>query len=346
MRITIENFKDHVTPYQLRKGEDYVKKVSGLQRTPTGRWIANVKGRELYQVEIAVEKDESLSVLCNCIAHTENEYCKHVIAVLLSIQQASGIDNSSAGNNGSTAAKGLYVDYGAETADLERSVRTAIAQQDYQKAANTILAMIKSMPPYSEQPDGEDVEYEIIERTNKGFELMVRLSGEAVSQDLQDRMYRRSLDTASDLRWNLFDCKTHWIEVLMVLSKGKETEVLGVIEQLLKMEYNHRFEWVISRLALMKIVLLRRLGREGEVRELAMEYPQAGSLRDMLIREAVEAGDFQSAKQLARDGMSAAEKGRHPVHFAHFRGTLQSLIDQSPDVTAKPGVPPRKTTKK
>jgi hypothetical protein len=191
--------------------------------------------------------------------------------------------------------------------------------------------MINTIPPFAQQPKNEDLESEIIVRANKGFELMVEIAGGPIPADMQDRIYRYACNAAVDPRYDVFECKPHWVEVLMVLSKGKEKEILPILDQLLKDKRIQTFEWIISRIAIMKIDLLRRLGRGGEVYQLVTEHPDARALRDLLIREALEVSDYKAAKRLAEEGMNSARNGNHPVSYSHFRETLHALAQQFND---------------
>lgn len=91
--MTIKNFTEHLSKYELKKGEDYYrrKKVTKLKEEDAEEWTAVVNGREAYDVEVSLEDDEITEVYCDCVAHTENDFCKHVIAVLFAIQEKEGI---------------------------------------------------------------------------------------------------------------------------------------------------------------------------------------------------------------------------------------------------------------
>lgn len=91
--MTISNFTDYLPKRELKKGEDYYKKnkVTQLEQQEDDEWTAIVEGRESYEVEIILDDEDIVEVSCECIAHTDNDYCKHVIAVLLAIQEKEGI---------------------------------------------------------------------------------------------------------------------------------------------------------------------------------------------------------------------------------------------------------------
>jgi uncharacterized Zn finger protein len=91
--MTIQNFTEHLSTHELEKGEDYFrrKKVTKLKQHDSDEWTATVLGRKPYEVVIGMEGEEITDVSCECVVHEEEDYCKHVIAVLFSIQQKEGI---------------------------------------------------------------------------------------------------------------------------------------------------------------------------------------------------------------------------------------------------------------
>lgn len=302
MRITLENFKDHVTPFQLRKGQDYFNRgrVSNLQRSATGRWTAIVKGREPYKVRFDTHGGEISEVFCDCIAQADNTYCKHVLAMLLAIEAAGG----AAASAGKLAPIRTYEE---ETELMVQTVRAEMEAGQFQPAANRVLAMIKSMPSVTEQ-ENEDVEDMIFDRVKAGFKLMVGLARSAAPQELKDRMYKRSLETALDRRWTPWHCDPHWMEVLVILGSGKEEEILGIVDRLLELEtdYHRGFDHYVHRFLSHKIDLLRALGREEQAVRLLETNPLSRLLRERLIREFESAGNFGMIKALCEHGIETA----------------------------------------
>ena len=110
--MTIENFTGRLSKHELKKGEDYFrrKKVTKLKETEPGEWKAVVIGREPYEVEICLDEDDITNVSCECIAHAEDEYCKHVIAVLFAIQEKEGILKTATPNELETIVHGMTIE--------------------------------------------------------------------------------------------------------------------------------------------------------------------------------------------------------------------------------------------
>lgn len=321
MRITLENFKDHVTPYQLRKGQDYFEKgrVTNLQRSTTGRWTATVKGREPYKVRFDTRNGELSEIVCDCIAQADNTYCKHVLAMLLAIEKQG------------EAGLPEPMDFEAGTRLMERTIRSEIREQNYQQAANRVLAMIKAMPSIYEQ-ENDDVDQMIYDRVKIGFKLMIDLARSAAPRELKDRMYKRSLETALDRRWPPRDCDPHWMEVLMVLGKGKEEEVLGIVDRLLEAEpaSNKEHDDHVFRFLSKKVELLQALNRQEQAIRLLEIYPLSRLLRESLIRGLEEAGDFPMIKVLAEHGIQTAMKV-DPHLRKHWQLTLLKMAQKFGD---------------
>lgn len=91
--MTIRNFEQHLPPHEVTKGKDYFKRkrVSRLTET-SGRWTADVRGRDSNEYEVEVDtSDHSIDkVYCGCPIQEEKIYCKHVIAVLHAIREKLG----------------------------------------------------------------------------------------------------------------------------------------------------------------------------------------------------------------------------------------------------------------
>ena len=89
--MTIRNFEQQLPPHELTKGKDYFrrKRVTRLKET-SGRWTADVKGRDAYEVDIHTSDNSIDKVFCSCVIQEEKIYCKHVIAVLYAIREKLG----------------------------------------------------------------------------------------------------------------------------------------------------------------------------------------------------------------------------------------------------------------
>ncbi len=88
MSISLENFREWITPDILQRGHDYFNKnlIQNLDEIEDGRWQAEVEGSYLYEIEIYRSPDNSLEYYCNC-PYDWGPVCKHVAAVLFAIEE-------------------------------------------------------------------------------------------------------------------------------------------------------------------------------------------------------------------------------------------------------------------
>ncbi len=110
--MTIKNFTDYLSKHELKKGKIIIaeKKVTKLKELEPDEWTAIVNGREPYEVDISLDDEDIIDVSCECIAHTEEEYCKHVIAVLFAIQEKEGLLKPVTGNELETIVNNLAIE--------------------------------------------------------------------------------------------------------------------------------------------------------------------------------------------------------------------------------------------
>src|SRR5690625_1098606 len=79
-------------PHIYRRGLAYFKedRVNGLSYNRNNQsWFAYVQGTESYYVDVNLDglAEGKLKSYCECPAFTTYHSCKHIVAVLLSIQQ-------------------------------------------------------------------------------------------------------------------------------------------------------------------------------------------------------------------------------------------------------------------
>ena len=88
MKLTLDNFENHVPFRILARGLDYFESgaVVSLEEVSDGEWDAEVVGSKTYEVEVTIEEDGSISWNCDC-PYDMGDMCKHVVAVLLAIRE-------------------------------------------------------------------------------------------------------------------------------------------------------------------------------------------------------------------------------------------------------------------
>ena len=87
--MVIKNWRERFDELMLHRGEDYWRKgrVTKLNYTADGIH-AVVEGSAPYDVDILLHKGEISDMTCTCPYAEENEYCKHMAAVLFAAEAA------------------------------------------------------------------------------------------------------------------------------------------------------------------------------------------------------------------------------------------------------------------
>jgi|GEM_PF-6461968 len=88
MQLTLKNFDTVEDKDATERGLKYYRDgaVSYIEETEEGEWEASVMGTELYSVGISLRKEKINAIGCECEAFAQNDYCKHIAAVLYAIR--------------------------------------------------------------------------------------------------------------------------------------------------------------------------------------------------------------------------------------------------------------------
>lgn len=85
--MTLQDFEIQIDSSIIKRGKEYFNndQVAFLEETKKGHWVANVIGKEEYNVEIQIGSKNSIKKkLCDC-PYDYGDVCKHVVAVLYAI---------------------------------------------------------------------------------------------------------------------------------------------------------------------------------------------------------------------------------------------------------------------
>lgn len=98
--LNIENFETKIDQAILRRGKDHFKsgQVVDLIKTGHDEWSAHVEDNASYSVEITIKNNQDVKA-CFCDCPSEDNICKHVVAVLLAIKEQLAIPPDKKGNN-------------------------------------------------------------------------------------------------------------------------------------------------------------------------------------------------------------------------------------------------------
>jgi uncharacterized Zn finger protein len=81
--VSLFKFEEQLSSPSLAKGKNYFEAgyVIEIEEIDKGVWVAQVEGTEIYDVDINIKKDNTIKD-CFCDCPHDEEFCKHVIAVL------------------------------------------------------------------------------------------------------------------------------------------------------------------------------------------------------------------------------------------------------------------------
>ncbi|HWK07406.1 MAG TPA: SWIM zinc finger family protein [Puia sp.] len=240
--MTLENFEQLQPDKELKKGMAYyqLKNITSLKKRAPGQWKAEVRGSEIYAVEISLQETEIVEVDCDCPVGMP--YCKHVIAVLYALREALGEappeprlpmekeDHEKARCEKiiRDTARVVTESYGGIEIDSISHVmrpvitmldeaKTALRKKNYDQAAGITLAVIETMAEivvYMEQSSyhPEDCIYE-------GFELLKKLAAADIPAPLRARLIARANREAVKRKYEEQDFDNEWPDLVDTLKK-------------------------------------------------------------------------------------------------------------------------------
>lgn len=88
MRISLNQFEQHIDETILKRGFSYFKKghVREPEEIDQGKYEAIVEGSEDYTVQISIKNGIITEYVCDC-PYDMGPVCKHVVAVIIYLQQ-------------------------------------------------------------------------------------------------------------------------------------------------------------------------------------------------------------------------------------------------------------------
>ena len=123
-QLTLSGFTEEVSPIIVGRGLDYLDqgRVTSLEETESGHWVARVRGTTEYTVEISLSNDDVTSWICTC-PYDYGPVCKHVVAVLCALEDRvfAGSENATESPSAqSTAERFQSLVERADPADLRK----------------------------------------------------------------------------------------------------------------------------------------------------------------------------------------------------------------------------------
>lgn len=133
-------------PLSYERGEAYYanKQVTFITYDNEAQFYeASVDGNHLYSIALEIDRNGDVDATCSCTAfYTNNQYCKHIAAVLLSIHHTE--------QNGSTPVRSYSFDLHTEErfgrADGHLEPRTARSSKNQEALTSHMLALFDDKP--------------------------------------------------------------------------------------------------------------------------------------------------------------------------------------------------------
>ena len=114
---TIQEILDAAEPKILERGKQYYKqgKILSLEKNRTGGCLAAIAGNgEIYSVAVQQDRDGHVTAMsCNC-PYASGDLCKHMVAVLLALQNSEREQDFTERTTAVNAAEGQAADWIAE----------------------------------------------------------------------------------------------------------------------------------------------------------------------------------------------------------------------------------------
>ena len=85
--MKLSNYKSHISQAIVERGQEYYndQAVKDLTELNRGQYMAIVKGTEDYEVDVTIDKKREVTHLF-CTCPYDGDVCKHVVALLLAIE--------------------------------------------------------------------------------------------------------------------------------------------------------------------------------------------------------------------------------------------------------------------
>ncbi|MFD1140335.1 SWIM zinc finger domain-containing protein [Larkinella insperata] len=107
---------------------------------------------------------------------------------------------------------------------------------------------------------------------------------------------------------------------------------LVLIDQLIPLYRDEYDEYTQNLLRTTQIRFLKTLGRTDEVRRLTLENLEIVEVRQEVVAEAVDAGDFERAKVLVQEGIRLAEQKKHSGTVRRWQEQLLAIAYRENDL--------------
>lgn len=217
--------------------------------------------------------------------------------------------------------------------DLVQKARDKAQSSDYREALAICQVVIAEIAPLLLHMDSSsgDAGGSI----NWAFEIMEEIVEQMEAPEAKEKLFRYCMEQIDDpdlIEWD-YDAKFLVLAEKLVMDDQMVDQFLQGIDRRIQQEKkgDRYSDYKLAHLTTLKIGFLTTHKPElaQALREDNLKYPE---IRKMEAQRAIEAEDFERAKQLVREGIALAEQKKHPGTVNSWQEVLLQVAELEGDV--------------
>lgn len=359
----MRNWREYFNENIIKRGETYYRKGKVINFSVDGtRRTATVLGNDEYEVELTFRPDGALSdAICNCPYAEQGEYCKHMVAVLLTEEYGEKIDEprklpSEKNGKTSRSKSKLEEETDAEISDFKQTITAIIAKHkyrgfiEYRDAYDCAIEISETLGSVSERLLNEGKNKAVFDCA---VFVMKKFSGTdmddsdggttMVCSDCIEYMERAITDKGTE--------KYAFRKICNVLKKPNEREwyaneeledfllthfykqefyprINELLEKKMKYEENRKSPYGINKCLSYKLSYLRKLGGgEKEIEKIQADYWEYEAVERDYAETAIANGELEDAERVLQEFIDMSYE--YGVSSEYCRGRLLEIYRAS-----------------
>ncbi|RAJ94466.1 hypothetical protein LX87_04353 [Larkinella arboricola] len=233
-----------------------------------------------------------------------------------------------------------FVEY-RKTGKLAREIRTFLvtghqflAQKNYRDALTVSRVVIVELVNLLERCD--DSAGYLSGTISDAIHLLTQLaSSEETAQPLREQLFdflSVELKKSNYFEYADFGARLLDTAFQVTLRMSEPDRFLALIDQLIPLHRDNYQDYTQHLLRTTQIRFLKAIGRTDEVRRLTQESLDIVEVRQEVVAEAVEAGQFAQARALVQEGIRLAEQKKHPGTIRRWQEQLLAIAYRENDI--------------
>ncbi len=166
------------------------------------------------------------------------------------------------------------------------------------------------------------------------FDTLNRMA-ESASSDIREELFGWCMQEFPLQKYHDYGFESPFLDLLpqLVSSAEQEKQFFDLLDRQIKREKENRWsDFGVTQLIKAKIDYLRGQERDPEVLKLLELYNRFPDFREQLVDRAVDGKEFDTAKNLCREGIKIAPKKGHPGIIARWQEKLFQIAKLEDDM--------------